>query len=116
MEWLSTPEGPELIDTHSDPPTTPDMAMAVGLDPDHLYQNPPRSRGGDRLDLQTLLHTYNALQQMPHNIIGDYLEGSSKEPSKALSPLPQHLRARVQSFPYAGDNPFYVDVSLQGES
>ena len=40
MEWLSAPEGPELIDTHSDPPTNTDMALAVGVDPEHLYQNP----------------------------------------------------------------------------
>ena len=40
LEWLSAPEGPNLIDSHSDPPTMPYMALAVALDPDHLYWNP----------------------------------------------------------------------------
>ena len=109
LEWLSTPEGPELVDTHSDPPTTPDMAMAVGLDPEHLYQNPPGAVAGIGLVYKPCY-----INTMPFDsaseIIEDYLVGSSK---KLARPCLLFLSISEQStvFPYAGDNPFYIDVA-----
>ena len=36
-EWLSQPEGPQLIDTHGGPDAETYRALAIGLDPDYLY-------------------------------------------------------------------------------
>ena len=36
-EWLSHPEGPQLIDTHGGPDTESYRALAIGLDPQCLY-------------------------------------------------------------------------------
>ena len=109
LEWLSAPEGPELIDTHFDLPTTPDMALAMGLDPEHLYQNPKGVMAGIGL-----VYKPYYINTMPfvdaHDIIGDYLEGSSKSLAK---PCLLFLSISEQSaiFPYSGDNPLYVDLA-----
>ena len=39
-EWLSHPEGPELIDSHANPPIETFRALAIGLDPEFLYKDP----------------------------------------------------------------------------
>ena len=62
LEWLSTPEGPDLIDSHSDPPTVPYMALAVGLDPDHLYRNPKGVVARNWFGLQAMLHQHDAFR------------------------------------------------------
>ena len=36
-KWLSQPEGPQLIDTHGGPDAETYRALAIGLDPDYLY-------------------------------------------------------------------------------
>ena len=36
-EWLSQPEGPDLIDTHTDSQMETFHALAIGLDPEFLY-------------------------------------------------------------------------------
>ena len=36
-EWLSQPEGPQLINTHGGPDSESYRALAIGLDPDYLY-------------------------------------------------------------------------------
>ena len=36
-EWLSQPEGPQLIDTHGGPDAETYRALAIGLDPVYLY-------------------------------------------------------------------------------
>ena len=37
-DWLSCPEGPELIDTHGDSDMETFRALAIGLDPEFLYR------------------------------------------------------------------------------
>ena len=36
-KWLSQPKGPQLIDTHGGPDAETYRALAIGLDPDYLY-------------------------------------------------------------------------------
>ena len=115
LEWLSAPEGPDLIDSHSDPPTMPYMALAVGLDPYYLYQNLEGSCGRDRLGLQAMLHQHNALHADAYEIIGDYLEGSSKSLAKPCL-LFLSISDRSAIFPYTGGNPPYVDLVSKEKS
>ena len=114
LEWLSTPEGPDLIDSHSDPPTMPYMALAVGLDPDHLYQNPKGVMAGIGLVYKPCY-----INTMPfadaYDIIGDYLEGSSKSLARPCL-LFLSISDRSAIFPYVGDNPLYVDLASKEKS
>ena len=114
LEWLSTPEGPDLIDSHSDPPTVPYMALAVGLDPDHLYRNPKGVVAGIGLVYKPCY-----ISTMPfadaYDIIGDYLEGSTKSLARPCL-LFLSISDRSAVFPYIGDNPPYVDLASKEKS
>ena len=114
LEWLSTPEGPDLIDSHSDPPTMPYMALAVGLDPDHLYRNPKGVIAG-----VGLVYKPSYINTMPfadtYDIIGDYLEGSSKSLARPCL-LFLSISDKSAIFPYVGDNPLYVDLASKEKS
>ena len=114
LEWLSTPEGPDLIDSHSDPPTMPYMALAVGLDPDHLYRNPKGVVAGIGL-----VYKPSYINTMPfadaYDIIGDYLEGSSKSLARPCL-LFLSISDKSAIFPYVGDNPLYVDLASKEKS
>ena len=114
LEWLSAPDGPELIDSHSDPPTMPYMALAVGLDPYYLYQNPNGVMAGIGL-----IYKPSYISTMPfadaHEIIGDYLEGSSRSLAKPCL-LFLSVSDKSAILPYTGGNPLYVDLASKEKS
>ena len=114
LEWLSALDGPDLIDSHSDPPTMSFMALAVGLDPHYLYQNPKGVVAGIGL-----IYKPSYINTMPftdaHEIIGDYLEGSSRSLAKPCL-LFLSVSDKSAIFPYTGGNPLYVDLVSKEKS
>ena len=90
------------------------MALAVGLDPDHLYRNPKGVVAGIGLVYKPCY-----ISTMPfadaYDIIGDYLEGSSKSLARPCL-LFLSISDRSAIFPYVGDNPPYVDLASKEKS
>ena len=91
------------------------MALAVGLDPDLPLSEPKRSRSRNWFGLQAMLHQHNALCTDAYDIIGDYLEGSSKSLARPCL-LFLSISDRSAIFPYVGDNLLYVDLASKEKS
>ena len=114
LDWLSSPEGPDLIDSHSDPPTTPYMALAVSLDPYFLYQNPKGVVAGIGLIFKPYY-----ISMVPFESASDIISKCMNGPDKCLiKPCLIFLSVSDRSniLPHCGSHPAFLDVVSKEKS
>ena len=92
----------------------PYMALAVGLDPDHLYRNPKGVIAGIGLGFTSHVTSAQCLSPMHMISLETILEGSSKSLARPCL-LFLSISDKSAIFPYVGDNLLYVDLALQGK-
>ena len=108
LDWLSSLEGPDLIDTHSDPPTMPYMCLAIGLDPYFIYQNPKGVVAG-----VGLIFKPHYISTMTFECASDIINNHVNGPDKCLvRPCLIFLSVSDRSniLPHSGVHPAFLDV------
>ena len=114
LDWLSKPQGPELIDSHSEPPSTPYMAVAIGVDPNFLYENSKGAWVGLGLVFKPYYMKTLSFAEAG-KLLGNWVSDPDKSLAKACFILIS-VSDRSEILPHCGEHPTYLDFISKEKS